>query len=183
MGNLEAIETGAAQVDAGTRCQLGDPHREPRIQDPVPVRRGQTLQQRLRSHGTNDVYRLAPGRQLAVLPRENDARKVLMMIDMEVREGDVRDLLPRYAELREPPSRAGATVHQQLRAAGFDVVRGTAPVRGERYGARAENRQQNGSIPTSSEVLRNYRSAWFSVGRWRALRQLQRWRARKKVGR
>src|SRR5262245_17951075 len=75
--------------------------RESRSEQPFSIRGGETLEQRHGSWRAKDFNRQRSRWEKAVLPREDQRRKVAMMVDVEMRKRDVRDRLPFDRELGE----------------------------------------------------------------------------------
>src|SRR5688572_10457172 len=87
--NLGAREGGTTEVDARAGGELGDPDLVAWRGHPVAVRRGQPVEKILGADRTDDVDGRAPRGQLAVLPGEEQAWEISVVVDMEVAQRDV----------------------------------------------------------------------------------------------
>ena len=101
-GRATRVPPGSSTASVGR--DLADRRAETGRGDPCAVRRRQPLEQRRRAHRADDLDRRAPRRQVAVLPREDQRRQVAVVVDVKVRERDVRDRRPLDRRAR----RAGA---------------------------------------------------------------------------
>jgi hypothetical protein len=109
-----------------------------RVGEPGPVRGGETVQQGGDAHRPDDGKRSVAWWEKPVLPGEDQRRQVAVMIDMKMRDRDVRDRSPVVAALGEPSRDAAAAIDQQPQIVRFQQVARTAALRGQRDGSSAE---------------------------------------------
>ena len=117
--------------------QLGDPDGVAWSGHPLAVGAGETRQQVGGADGTDEVEGRRSRRRLTVLPGEDDRGQVGVVVNVEVGERDMRDLLPRDRELRQPSRGARAAVDQQFCVPGLDVIAGAAAL-----GSRPRGRER-----------------------------------------
>src|SRR5260221_3322867 len=114
MGYLRRLDPGAvAEIPAGARCPLEDVHRKARLAQPVSHAVREPREQRSGARWADDGERLAPSREIAVLPRIDERGKVADMVQMKMTERDVRDTPPRDAVLGQAVGNAAPAGEQQ----------------------------------------------------------------------
>src|SRR5215467_5494882 len=135
-------QPGAARkLDDVRRPNFPNRYGEARCRHPRAVRRRKALEEVCRPDGADDLDRRAPRREISVLPREDQRREVAVVVDMKMREGDVRDARPIEAELGETPRDAAAAVDKQPKLWRFEQVARAASARRERDRSGAKRRE------------------------------------------
>ena len=146
--NPEAGQPKAAgQIDRHAGRNLAYGKGEARRRDPLAVRRREARQERRRSGRSDNLDRQRARRKKTVLPGEDERRQVAVMINVKVRQRDVRDRLPRIASLGKPPCDAAAAVDEQADGRRLEQVAGAASRRGERDRAGAEGCESHFTVP------------------------------------
>ncbi len=140
--------------------------REAGIEQPVAVPLSQRAQQLHDAGRAEDHERLAARWLRRVLERVHEHRQLAPMVGMEVREDDVRHLMPRQPELRQPVQRARAAVEQHAQIAPRHPVTGACTTGRRCDCAGADGDEFHTHLPLKTILLNTSNPVALSLARY-----------------